>query len=285
MCALRERIIAINNSADHDLTRARARVDALSFYLKLDIIASILLGVALLAIVARARTRLLRDLADQNLLLEDRVKERTAALEARSRRIETLLQDMSHRVGNSLSLVTGFLDLQARASRTDEVKRALAAARQRVSSIASAQRRMRLAMDSDTVESESFFSALIDDLRQTVPDDRIAIRASIARVSLASQDASAFGVILNELLANALKHAWSPTDAGAVTVAFTQSESENILSVVDDGRGHDREDGAAGLGRILVESLVQSIDGALETGPVSADPDRPGLSCVVRAPI
>jgi two-component sensor histidine kinase len=239
----------------------------------------------LLLIVASARTRLLRDLAQQNLLLEERVRERTATLEARTKRIETLIQDMSHRIGNSLSLVTGFLDLQARASKSEEVKGALSAARQRVFSIASAQRRMRLAMDTDTVEAASFFETLIEDFRNALPDDRIEITAEIAPVSVSSQDASAFAVIINELLANAIKHAWPGGETGTLNVKFAREGDDHVLRVTDDGQGSNREDSSGGLGKILVESLVQSLDGSLTMTPINEGSDRPGLLCIVRAPV
>ena len=187
------------------------------------------------------------------------------------------MQDMSHRIGNSLSLVTGFLDLQARASKSEEVKSALAAARQRVFSIASAQRRMRLAMDSDTVESVGFFDTLIEDFRNALPDHRISIVASIAPGSLPSQDAIAFGVILNELIANAIKHAWDPGDQG--------EQDARVMMVKDDGRGQVREDTTGGLGQVLIQSLIQSLHGQIKHERVRDDAERPGLRVTVRAPV
>lgn len=283
--AMRERIDAIHHVEADALTAARARIDRYALMLQADIIATIALGIALLLIVANARTRLLRDLAQQNLLLEERVRERTAILEARTKRIETLIQDMSHRIGNALSLVTGFLDLQARASKSEEVKSALSAARQRVFSIASAQRRMRLAMDTDTVDAASFFETLIEDFRHALPDERIMITADIAPVSVSSEDASAFAVILNELLANAIKHAWPSGEHGALAVKFAREGDDHVLRVTDDGQGSNREDSSGGLGKILVESLVQSLQGTLSMAPIKKGSDRPGLLCIVRAPV
>jgi two-component sensor histidine kinase/CHASE3 domain sensor protein len=285
IAALSAGLDEIGATAGVELAQTRAAIDRNSLWQQTVIIASIVLVLFLATIVARTRTRMLRDLASQNLLLEERVRERTAALEARSKRVETLIQDVSHRVGNSLSLVTSFLDLQARQSKSEEVKTALAAARQRVFSIAAAQRRMRLAMDSDTVDSQPFFEALIDDFRHALPDARISIETDIQNVALASQDASAFGVIINELLANAIKHAWAPNETGALSVTFAQQDGNNVLRVSDDGAGGGREDDTGGLGKVLVQSLVQSIKGALETKPAREDGARPGLAATVRAPV
>jgi two-component sensor histidine kinase len=285
MDELRRRIAEVHDQSGQALARARARLDANGALLQSLIIATIVIGVGLLAIITRARSQMLASLSEQNLRLEERVRERTSILEARTKRIESLLQDMSHRIGNSLSLVTGFLDLQARASKSEEVKSALAAARQRVFSIASAQRRMRLAMDVDTVEALGYFGALIDDFHAALPDDRIAIDAHIADISLSSQDASAFGVILNELLANAVKHAWGEGERGQIKIAFSHEGNDHIMRITDDGRGSKREDSSGGLGKILVESLVQSIQGTLTIAPASQDARRPGLVCTVRAPV
>mgnify|MGYP000958546767 CR=1 FL=1 len=282
---LRAEILAINGDAGASITAIRAQLDRATIAQQTIIMGAIILGLGLVTIVARARTRLLRSLANQNLMLEERVRERTVTLEERTKRVETLIQDMSHRIGNSLSLVTSFLDLQARQSKSEEVKTALAAARQRVFSIATAQRRMRLAMDSDTVEARHFFETLIDDFRHSLPDDRITIETELRNVALKSQDASAFGVILNELLANAAKHAWNASERGSISVIFTQIDEENVLRISDDGRGGGRQDSAGGLGQVLVQSLVQSMKGTLETAPVTNDPERPGLCAVVRAPV
>ena len=138
---------------------------------------------------------------------------------------------------------------------------------------------------SDTVDSQPFFEALIDDFRHALPDARISIDADIQNVALDSQDASAFGVIINELLANAIKHAWRPGETGALSVTFAQRGGENVLGVSDDGHGGGRDDSAAGLGKVLVELLVQSIKGALETTPACEDAARPGLTATIRAPM
>ncbi len=258
------------------LDQRRKEADAALTLSASAILLTLLAATALVALSVRARGRALRELQSANALLEDRVLERTATLEARTRRVETLIQDMSHRVGNALSLVTGFLDLQARASRSEEVKAALAAARQRVFSIASAQRRMRIAMDSDSVEVESYFGSIVDDFRANLPDDRIHVSQTFTPETLPSEDAAAFGVILNEWLANAAKHAFGAGEPGAITVAFGRRDGARVLSVCDDGYGVPAEDAAGGLGRILVESLATSLRARIENERAREDPHRPG---------
>src|SRR5690606_7440274 len=79
-------------------------------------------------------------------------------------RVEALLQDTNHRVGNSLATVSSLLALQVMRSRSDEVRDALEAARLRVHAIASAHRRLRLGDDLESASASEFLTAVIEDI-------------------------------------------------------------------------------------------------------------------------
>src|SRR5690606_27952088 len=96
-------------------------------------------------------------LLSEKELLEQRVSERTAELEKERaiaererQRVEILLQDSNHRIGNSLATVSSLLGLQLRQTRSEEARSALSAARDRVQTVSTAHRRLRLGEDMES---------------------------------------------------------------------------------------------------------------------------------------
>ncbi len=124
----------------------------------------------------------------QNEALELEVAERTRAIEeARARadaerqRVEALLQDANHRIGNSLATVSSLLALQVLRTQSDEVRTALEAARLRVHAIASAHRRLRLGSDFESASADELLRAVLDDIETTQVDrERVTIVGEIA---------------------------------------------------------------------------------------------------------
>lgn len=218
-----------------------------------------------------SRTR--EALENQNEELEARVRERTAeAEEARAHaerereRVEALLQDTNHRIGNSLATVSSLLGLQLSRSKSDEVKQALEAARLRVHAIASGHRRLRLGADLETTRADEFLDSVVDDLRSTQPAaGRVVIVTEFEPLTINARDATTIGVVLGELVTNALKHGFGDQQGGHVWTRLVRSETGVItLTVEDDGHGIPLEVKTAekGLGSLIVRQLAQQFGGA-----------------------
>ncbi len=207
-------------------------------------------------------------LHSENAALEARVKERTQELEkARNhaekerQRVEMLLQDASHRIGNSLSTVSSLLALQLNRSKNKEVRSVLGAARDRIQTISTAHRRLRLCDDMETTLVAEFLSSVVHDVELAVPlelRENITIHTSFKDCQLSSRDATTLGIILGELLTNALKHAFPDQRCGNIYVSFIpQDNDQMILIVEDDGVGINNQnlEEKAGLGHLVVEQL------------------------------
>ena len=251
-------------------------------------------------------------LSNVNQKLESQVRERTAELERERRRVEGLLADMTHRIGNSLSMVSSFLSLEARRSKEENVKAALYEANRRVAGIASAQRRLRISSDRDEVSLARYLCDLVQDLRLrpetitsgprrhsanrrvlTEPSDSIvsvralsatmvghgvSLRIDAIPVTINSHDAVAVGIILNELVTNALKHAFPQDRQGLIRVSLTREGGRAVLSVADDGVGLGEAvvAGDQSLGFLVVKSMVASIRGDLRCRPSDESAALPG---------
>lgn len=213
----------------------------------------------------------------QNEELEAHVRARTAEVEeARGRaereraRLETLLQDTNHRIGNSLATVSSLLGLQLARSRSDEVRSALEAAQGRVHAIASSHRRLRLGADLETTDAADFLAAVVDDLTTTVPADKpIKFHQDLSTMVIPARDATTLGIVVSELVTNAVKHAFEPGRPGNVWIRFVKSEEgAPELRVEDDGQGLSEAGPAGtGLGAVIIKQLARQFGGVPEYGP------------------
>ena len=222
---------------------------------------------------ALARNRKL--LLSENETLEAHVRDRTQALEeARAhaererRRVEALLQDTNHRVGNSLATVSSLLGLQLLRSTSEEVQQALEAARSRVHAIASSHRRLRLGDDLETAIADDFLEAVLEDLATTVTSTKaVTLVGEIDPIVIGARDATTIGILVGELVTNALKHAFPQERGGKVTVRLRcDANGVPVLSVIDNGVGigPELQPGEGGLGSVIVKQLATQFGGVPE---------------------
>jgi two-component sensor histidine kinase/CHASE3 domain sensor protein len=208
-------------------------------------------------------------LRSQNEELEARVRARTAeAEEARGHaereraRLETLLQDTNHRIGNSLATVSSLLGLQLARTGSDEVRNALEAAQLRVQAIASGHRRLRLGADLETTDAAEFLADVIDDLATMVPPGKpVRFEKHLQEMVIPARDATTLGIVVSELVTNAVKHAFAEGQGGTIHVRFERPEGGvTQLTVEDDGKGL-LVGGQEGLGALIVKQLARQFGG------------------------
>lgn len=257
-----------------------------------------LLAAAILAYALLSRAqRQVSDLAQRqrglvglNEALEAEVAERTrdieearAHAERERQRVETLLQDANHRIGNSLATVSSLLALQMMRVRSDEVKVALEAARLRVHAIASAHRRLRLGGDLESASADEFLQAVLDDISATQTNQRrVSIIGEIDAINVSARDATTLGILLGELVTNALKHAFPDNRKGTITVRLNRDDVGVVtLTVADDGVGlaADHAVSENGLGSVIVRQLSAQFGGE----PVYTAGDQ-GLTVSIKLP-
>jgi two-component sensor histidine kinase/CHASE3 domain sensor protein len=217
-------------------------------------------------------------LASHHAELEARVQARTEELAKSAEdanreraRAESLLTDVNHRVGNNLALVSSFLTMQQRAVKNPEAARALSAARARVQAIASAHRKLRLGADFATVKVNEVLGAVLEDISAGLPPgDLIRIHFQVEPLEINARDAVSLGVLTSELVMNAIKHAFSPGDAGEVSVILGHgADAVPVLEVSDDGVGwHEKHSAeAGGLGAKIIEMVSRQFGGRPERSP------------------
>ena len=225
-----------------------------------------LLDAALRSAVAGVVLRRDKDAADRAII---EARDRFEALAAER---QVLMREVNHRVGNSLQLVAAFLHLQAAGSASTETKEALNEANRRVLAIAQVHRRLYTSDDVKVVALDSYLAGLVDDLRESSDAASAENQLSLDAVPVMVEADSAvtIGVIVTELVINALKYAYPGSD-GPVRVGLAATASGHYrLTVEDDGvgkgdTGSSRGRGASsGIGRTIIRAMASKLSATVD---------------------
>jgi two-component sensor histidine kinase len=173
----------------------------------------------------------------------------------------TLLQEMQHRIANSLQIIASVLMLKARAVKSEETRASLQDAHDRVMSVAAVQQHLQSHIGEVEVGvyltklCESLASSMIRESRPLI----LEVRADTDTIN--SHEAVSLGLIVTELVINALKHAFPDGRGGHVVVAYELIPDGWTLSVTDDGVGRPLASPKArvGLGTSVVEALARQL--------------------------
>jgi PAS domain S-box-containing protein len=205
--------------------------------------------------------------------LEARVAERTADLEAANARLtellaerKLLLDEVNHRAKNSLMIASSLLSVQAGQQEGDSAVRvALEMAQSRLLAMARAHDLLSFADHPQQVVLADYIKAVCLSLEPTDDNSRVRIVVDVqGGIPIAADRAVSIGLLVNELVTNALKHAFPPPRVGAVEVQGRRLAPDRIgLTVRDDGIGMPagRKDN---LGFGIVRALTRQIGGELE---------------------
>lgn len=284
----------IANTEMVNLAQSRSDTEVGRWWLGVGSVTSFLLSGLLCVgalLLLRRRMNLLkaseRVLSAFNAQLEMSVRQRTSELEGAKAdiqrekdRAEALLADLSHRVGNSLQIVSSLLGLHGSRIQSQEARDVIESVRSCVHAIASAQRRVRLSGTNDLVEVNQFLDSLIQDLRSALGgNDQVTIRLKADEVVAPSHDAVSMGVIVTEAINNAIKYA-AGTKAAPVSIQVTleagQDKKPLRVIVEDDGAGFDEDSSQAGLGSQITEALSASLRARLSRTHVQPTGPRRG---------
>jgi len=226
----------------------------------------------------REHDRLVDQLRTINAELELRVQGRTAELAANLEEREVLLQEVHHRVKNNLQVISSLIGMQVRALGGDASRKALEECQTRVQAIALIHEKLYQSRDYARVAFSEYARSLAASVFHAtgVSPEGITLELAIEDVALAVDRAVPCGLILNELITNALKHAFREGRAGTIRVELKNVEGKALrLAVSDDGAGLPAGldfEKSPSLGLDLVRMLAKQLDTALEV-------DRTGGTC------
>jgi two-component sensor histidine kinase len=199
------------------------------------------------------------------LAIEDVTQRRDAAREKDEllRQKEVLLQEMQHRVANSLQIIASILLLKAKTVQSEETRLHLRDAHQRVMSVATVQQQLHASGLNESINIGPYLSKLCESLAASMIGERrpVSIRVNATSGRAVSSEAVSLGLIVTELVINALKHAFPTGEEGEILVKYDTQNSGWRLSVSDTGSGEATDDPPhTGLGTSIVEALAHQLN-------------------------
>ena len=194
---------------------------------------------------------------------------------------QVLLQELQHRVANSLQIIASVLMQSARRVQSEETRLHLQDAHSRVMSIATLQKQLAVT-ELKSVDLRTYFADLCRSISASMIDDpqRLTLETIVDDTTTNSDVSVSMGLIVTELVINAIKHAFpDQTVGGKITVSFAADDGAWLLSVSDNGTGMPvgKKRAKAGLGTGIVEALSRQLDASVTV----VDPN-PGTRVEVR---
>lgn len=223
-------------------------------------------GAILLAILAVVLWRSAKNRKQHNVALE----KINLNLSLKNKEVQTLLREVHHRVKNNLQIISSLLRLQARGVEQEDAAEALRISQSRVQSIALLHQRLYQGDGLNQVPIRTYFHDLSQSLQDTyrLDENQIQLQTQVDDLKVDVDLAIPIGLIANELVINAIKHAFPQQQAGHIELVVKKAGAQIVLLVKDNGIGVKLSEGKplikkSSFGLELVESLAEKIHASL----------------------
>lgn len=188
---------------------------------------------------------------------------------------DILIQELQHRFANSLQIIGSILMTKARSAPSEDARLHLQDACRRLMSVAATQRQLFAVQDCSHIDLCPYLERLRETLANSVVEDsrQVAIALQMSSVSVAPATAIDIGLIVTELVINALKHAFTPgtspgispgASPGLIVIRYTGGGADWRLEVSDNGNGKPA-DARPGHGSAIVDTLARRLGGQVVT--------------------
>jgi PAS domain S-box-containing protein len=179
---------------------------------------------------------------------------------------ETLLKEIHHRVKNNLQIISSMLSLQSRNLEDESTKKVFLDSQNRVKSMSIIHELLYNTKDFENIDFSKYIKSIISNIQQSYHEANkvINIHYELDPLPLDLDNAIPSGLILNELISNAYKHAFFTLEKGNIFVNVKRKGNDITFSVSDDGVGMSEDFRAnKSLGLDLVYSLVGQLNGTM----------------------
>lgn len=191
-----------------------------------------------------------------------------ADLRDANERLEMLVREVHHRVANSLQMVSSFVSMQAGQTADPAAREALAETQNRIQAVSQVHRRLYTRSDVGTIDLDEYLGTLIEDLRNSLPRGRgeVSLTLDAQPVDVSPDQAVSIGVIVNELISNAAKYAFTKGQGGTIDVVLRREADGYCVSVGDDGDGFANGGPVqgTGLGMRIIGAISRSLHSKVE---------------------
>ena len=178
-----------------------------------------------------------------------------------------LLQEVQHRVANSLQIIASVILQSARKSQSEETRTHLNDAHSRVMSVAALQQQLAVSRLGEVALKPYFEQLCVSVGASMIRDhDQLSLHVDCDDTAVAADISVSLGLIVTELVINSLKHAFPGGRNGRITVSYHAHGPNWTLAVADDGVGmpKDSESQTPGLGTSIVEALANQLNARVQ---------------------
>lgn len=181
---------------------------------------------------------------------------------------EVLIAEIHHRVKNNLAVISSMINLQLSKDIVPEAKEVLKESAGRISSMSLVHEKLYNQKDLSNVEIKDYIDSLIEELKYTYKESvgEVQLDMNVDTFHVNINQAVPIGLILNELVSNAFKHAFKNYNNPKLIITCNQVGKNIILSVKDNGNGfdYDKIKVKPTLGITIIESLSEQLEGTFE---------------------
>lgn len=203
--------------------------------------------------------------------LRSTVKSKTGELEESLHEKEILLKEIHHRVKNNLAIMSGLFELQLDSTENPATEKALRNSQARLQSMALVHDKLYQTSSLNDIQMDQYIPELVESLRNTFigPNQNVALRFEIDDVRLNIDHAIPCGLLINEIVVNAFKHAFntSSSDNGEITVSMSEANGEVRLVVADNGSGIPEDFEileSTSLGMMLIDTFRDQLSASMD---------------------
>lgn len=195
-------------------------------------------------------------------------REKTKVITAKNAENELLLKEIHHRVKNNLELVKSLIALQSAELEDSATKDAMIASQNRVQSMGIIHQKLYQGTNLGSIEMKDYFINLSEGILDSFnAEEKVKIECAMDDLELDIDTAVPIGLIVNELLTNALKYAFPENNRGEIKISMSQEKGKVIkLNVSDNGIGKVAgiKPIGTGFGTRLVQLLTQQLNGEMQ---------------------
>ncbi len=233
----------------------------------------LVLSVVLLAVLVQTYRRSKK----QNVLLRQQQKELTEVKNS----LEVLLQEIHHRIKNNLQVISSFLGIQKRELKQQEAIAALEQSQARIQTISLLHEQLYNQKGLENVDVQPYFEKLITHIKYHIlGSKKVAFTLDVQPCIMHFEDCLSLGIIVNELVTNALKYAFENEAKNEILIRFKKEKTKFLLQVIDNGKGMPEIPATTGtgMGYQIISAMVEKLNGSLNIKT------KKGVNVTVRFP-
>lgn len=209
------------------------------------------------------------------VVLRRQVDSKTSKIQQSLKEKEVLLQEIHHRVKNSLAIVSGLIELQLDSTKSDEAKQVLQDSQTRIRSMALIHEKLYQTKSLSDIELDIYIKELVEAIHGTFTEDKkpVDLKFNLDKIELDVDRVIPCGLLINELVVNSFKHAFTKDQKGVLEVGLIKENGSIMLSVADNGPGLPddfdfKNDG--NLGTMLIDTFAAQLNAEVDIDNTAA---------------